>query len=299
MRKFLFTLVLLSTNLVLVAANANAAGYGTGWYGEIQASLGREDNIARTYLNDEQTDVISTISVGGGHASTLGNGQLVFSGYFISSRYRDRDSLNNLGVSLGVNYSFQPRFSYSAPWYSVSLNVLDRNFAESRPREGLLINADLSAHKRLTTELVGSIGVRYADIVFNGKSSAEKDNDDAFDTDSVEIFLGFDYALRSGATLFGEYAFRQGDVLSTVSGGLRTDREYNAETIDGAFNPLCIGGCTYAYRQDGETHLLQIGIAYPFNNFSVDFSASYFDAEGDNGRSYQDHLIKFGLIWVF
>jgi opacity protein-like surface antigen len=288
-----------STLLALATGPVQAAGYGTGWYGEVQASLGFEDNIARTYLNDEQSDRISSLSFGGGYAANVGNGQLVLSGYFLSNRYRDTDALNNLGISLGAEYTFQPQLSYNAPWYSIRANVLDRNYADSRPREGLLVTAEISAHKRLSTELTGHLGYRYSDIAFNGKSAAEKNNDDAFDINANEVFIGIDYELRGGATIFSEYAYRQGDVLSTVSGGRRFDREYSADTEDRAFNPLCVGGCSYAYRQEGDTRLFNIGISYPYGGFNFDLTAHYFDASGDNGRDYEDWLVKVGWLWVF
>ncbi|MFN3238922.1 MAG: hypothetical protein ACE37D_17930 [Pseudomonadales bacterium] len=292
-------LVFTYTVLLLAPHSAFAAGYGTGWYGEVQASLGFEDNIARTYLNDEKSDSITSLSVGGGYATNLDNGQLVLSGYFLSNRYRDTDRLNNLGISLGADYTFQPRLSYNAPWYKISASVLDRNYADSRPREGLLVSAEISAHKRLSTELIGHLGYRYSDIIFNGKSAAEENNDDAFDINAGELFIGVDYAFRSGATLFSEYAYRQGDVLSTVSGGRRFDQEYAADTEDRVFNPLCIGGCSYAYRQEGDTQLFNIGISYPYAGFNFDLTAHYFDASGDNGRDYEDWLVKVGWLWVF
>ncbi len=286
--------------LCLLPGSVYAAGYGNGWYGEIQASIAHEDNIARTYLNDEETDVISTLSLGGGYALSAGStGQVVVSGYFFSNRYRDTDDLNNLGISLGIDYTFQPKVSYSAPWYNLSLQVIDRNFKDSGSREGLLILSEAAAHKRLSTSLTGHVGLRHHEIVFNGKSSAEKANDAAFDVTAYEVFVGLDYVFQNGLAMFGEYGYRNGDIVSTVSGGLRNDREYDAETIDPVFSPNCSTTCSYAYRQEGDTNLFKVGIAYPFRSFNLDLSASYFDAEGDNGRSYEDWLFRLGLVWVF
>lgn len=286
--------------LCLLPGPVNAAGYGTGWYGEIQTSIAHEDNIARTYLNDEETDVISSLSLGGGYATGVGTtGQIVFSGYFVSNHYRDTDALNNLGVALGVDYTFQPRVSYSAPWYNISVQVIDRNFKDSEPREGLLVLTELASHKRLTTTLTGHLGLRHNEVVFNGKSSAQEDNDAAFDVSSYEVFVGLDHVFRNGLAMFGEYSYRSGDIVTTVSGGLRNDREYEAETVDEVFSPGCNAVCSYAYRQDGKTNLFKIGIAYPFRSFNLDLSANYFDAEGDNGRSYEDLLLRLGLVWVF
>jgi len=32
---------------------------------------------------------------------------------------------------------------------------------------------------------------------------------------------------------------------------------------------------------------------------NVDFSASYFDAEAENGKDYQNWMVKLGMVWNF
>ncbi len=49
----------------------------------------------------------------------------------------------------------------------------------------------------------------------------------------------------------------------------------------------------------GDTQLATVGVAFPIKNVYLDVAASYFDAKGDNGKDYEDLLIKLGLLWNF
>lgn len=119
-----------------------------------------------------------------------------------------------------------------------------------------------------------------------------------FDTNAHELFLGLDSNLSDTTSNFGEYSYRHGDILSNVSGGLRNDR-YDAEALDPTFNSECQLGCSYVYRQSGNTHLANIGLSFPFDGYSIDVAMGYLHADGDNDRSYQDTIFEVGLIWNF
>ncbi len=288
--------------LALMSSPALAEAYGSGWYGEIQASYGHEDNISRTYKSDEVNDEIASISIGGGHSRKIGeNAQLVLSGYLIYNKHDEFDALDLFAVSLGADYTIQPDVSFDSPWYNVKLNATNLEYSDSDPREGVLVDADLSVNKRLRPYLTGHLGYRYRDLVFVNKSSAEEEEHDAFDTDSHEIYIGLDYQVRQFVFLFTEYSFRHGDVVSTVSGGLSTGDDYDAQTQDPIFDPPCTRRCTfsYAYRTRGDTHLGTIGVAFPFMTVNFDLAASYYRAESDNGKKYKDWLVKFGALWNF
>lgn len=299
MRKLLAALCL-ALGLALAAPNAAAEAYGSGWYREVQASFGYEDNIARTFLSDETSDVISTVSIGGGYATKVGRtAQLVVSAYLVNTRHQDIDALNNRGVSLGFDYTFQPVPSYGGAWYKIKFDATDFTYPDSPEREGIQLRAEFSGHKRLTTEITGHLGFRAQSLEFSGKSSAEEQNDAAFETDSREVFIALDYFVRPGVFIFTEYARRQGDIRTTVSGGLRTGFEYDAETIDPAFTPDCVGGCSYAYRQEGKTDVISAGFTYPILGSAMDLSLNHFRANGDNRKTYRDTLVQLGFVWTF
>jgi hypothetical protein len=298
-RQFFF-----SCCLVLFSHQSAAQAYGSGWYREIQATVGYENNISRTYLRDELDDRITSISVGGGHVRKVNlNAQLVLSGYATVNRHEAWDRLDHHAISLGLDYTVQPELGYATPWYQLSVSATDLTYRDNRPREGLLVESQISINKRLTTEMTGQFGVRYQNLMFNGKSSIEKSNDAAFNTNSYEWFAGANYAFAPGTYIFAEYGYRSGDITTVVSGGLRADLAYDAKTLDPTFYSDCqvsvVDDCFYAYRQDGVSQVGSLGLTLPLSGVNLDLSMSYLHAEGDNGRKYQDMLAQLGAVYFF
>ena len=178
---------LIVSTLFLVACSSPvlAEAYGSGWYREIQATYGHEDNISRTYKSDEVSDEIASLSIGGGHSRKMGdNAQLILSAYLIQTKHDEYDALDSVALSLGADYTVQPSAGYDAPWYNFQFQAITFRYEDSDPREGVLVETDLSFNKRLTPVSTGRVGYRYKDHVFVGKSAAEENNDAAFDTDA-------------------------------------------------------------------------------------------------------------------
>jgi len=297
--------------LTIINHDAAAEAYGSGWYGEVQASYGYEDNISRTAFN-EPADNIASLSIGGGHSRKIGrSAELILNGYVTETRYQDFDELNNRAVSLGLEYTFQRTVNYAAPWYKLKASLTDFEYDRAYDeREGTLVSVDFAANRRITTNVTGRVGYRYNDYFFTDKSKAEEDRDEAFEGDGHEIYLGIDYQFRSSMWFYAEYAFRRGDVRSTYEGGpshtvpqIPAHWEYDAESVDKIFDADCSRRCVvgYAARTRGDTHLITVGIAFPLRliNADVDLTSMYFDAEGANGEEYQDSMVKLGLIWNF
>ena len=287
-----------------MSSNANAEAYGSGWYGELQFGLGHEDNISRSFLNvDEVSDEIATISIGGGHSQKVrDNAQLVFYGYLAFNAHNEYDDLDNLALSLGGSYTFQPKPGYTSLWYHADVSATVLKYDNSDAREGVLFNGDFSVNRRLGTRATGHLGYRYTDQVFIGKTSREEDEHAAFDTATHEIYAGVDYELRRNLFLYGEYAFRHGGAWSNVSFAAGIV-EYDAETIDPVFDECAKDDLRcqsrYAGRTESDIHRLNAGLAFPLGPVNMDVSAVYYDAEGDNGKEYKDWFLNLGLIWNF
>ena len=184
--------------LLAMSSNAQAEAYGSGWYGELQFGLGHEDNISRSFLNvDEVSDEIATISIGGGHSQKVrDNAQLVLYGYLALNAHNEYDDLNNLALSLGGSYTFQPKPGYTSLWYHADVSATVLKYDNSDAREGVLFNGDFSVNRRLGTRATGHLGYRYTDLVFIGKTSREEEEHAAFDTATHEIYAGVDYELQ-------------------------------------------------------------------------------------------------------
>jgi hypothetical protein len=313
-----FVLHTLAASLILaltsLSQTAHAEAYGSGWYGEVQASYGYEDNISRTAFAG-QDDRISSVSFGGGYSAKVGNkAQVIVSSYATYSQHDEFDALDNLAVSVGMDYTVQTRSGYDAPWYNATVNLTNFQYQHSDEREGMLFDVDLSASRRLTPVVTGHLGLRYMDYFFRGKSRAEEENDAAFDTDAQEIYVGMDMQVRSLTYVFAEVALRHGDVRSNYAGGpalgagLPVKGKFDAKTKDTVFDAPCELSCVsgYAYRVRGDTYIATLGVAFPSQQLgidlpgvNIDLSASWFEAEGLNGKSYKNKLLKLGVVWNF
>lgn len=303
MKKRSFAIILSTLFLFSVSARCLGDVYGSGWYREVQISYEHEDNVSRSYKDEDQvSDTVSTISFGAGHLRKLGlSGQWIVSGYVSYNDHNEYDDLDSLAVTGGFNWIHQPSAGYGTIWYGVIGNATILRYRKSEAREGVFFDLDLNVNRRLGTRMVGHLGYRYTDVVFLGKNEDERLRDAAFDTAGSEIYLGVDAEIAPSVFLFAEYGFRHGGLTSTVSGSIDPDVDYQAETNDAVFDECNGDLCSfrYAYRVVSDMHKVNIGIAFPLRQVNVDFTASYYDAESDGGTQYQDWTIKLGLVWNF
>lgn len=295
--KILFTISLLTVSVQL-PLNARADAYGSGWYGEMQFSVAREDNIARSPKKEDlQPDIISSISIGGGYSQKIGNAsQMVVSAYLTYNRHEDFEDIDNLAASLGFRYIFQPTIGFNQLWYEVKFNATALEYKDSDIREGVLFDMDLSLNRRLTNRTSGHLGYRYSDLVFF--DSKPKD-ETAFDTASSEIYASADYQIASSVFLFAEYGFRHGGFTSTVSDS-PSGAIYEAESQDPVFD-RCVGNrCPswYSYRSIADVQHVDLGIAFPIKVLNVDLSGRYFEADGDVD-TYRNWMVQLGIVWNF
>lgn len=290
-----------------VASETRAEAYGSGWYGEVQASYGREDNISRTWLTDAPDDRVSTISLGGGHSQKLGDkGQLVLSGYALYKAHDEFDGLDNWAVSLGVDYLFQPTVEYYAPWFRFTSNLTRFEYPDSKARNTWQLDVDMSVSRRLNGSMIGRLGVRGMNRNLRDMSDFEEMMYIAFDREAAEVYATMDVELQKSVFLYAEYGYREGDIISTLPGGPDNGMmrpNYELESPDPVFDQPCTQNCVhgYTYQIDGETHVGIVGLTFPIPSLgvNVDLSSRYFDTEGKDGRSYENWMVSMGFIWNF
>lgn len=286
-----------------MAGFASADQYGSGWYGEVQLSVGREDNVSRSYRTaDLMADTIASATLGIGYSRNASSQlRYVVSGYVTRNQHSDLDELSNTAVSLGADLSWQPRPGYQAPWYRLTVDLARLEHDDSEPRDGYLADLRISFNRRLGVDTLGRLGYGYHDLIFLEKSDDEANRDAAFDFARHEFFIGADYALGDSVTLVGEYSFQHGGFTSTVSGTPDPDYTYEAQTPDHVFQTCTPVRCAdwYAYRTIADMHAIDVGIVFSTRGGSYDLSARYYDAKNDNGRSYDDWIIRAGAIWSF
>ncbi len=281
---------------------ASAETYGSGWYRELQFTVGYEDNLSRSSQDvDTRSDSVASASVGFGYANKVGDRlQYVVAGYLTYSHQQDTEALRSLTSSIGTTLVWQPDNSYSAPWYRFDANLARLDYKNSEAREGYLADARVSINRRLGARMVGRFGYGYHDLVFN-KSDADANRDAAFDVARHELFVGADFNLGGRVYLVGEYSYQHGGFTGSASGNLPTGVKYDAETIDPAFESCSALICTpfYAYRSVTDLHMIDLGVAFSLGGLNYDVSGRYLDGRSDNGASYSDWLMQFGVIWNF
>ncbi len=299
MSRVIVTLAILSLAHV-AGQKASAEAYGSGWYSEIQFTVGHEDNVARSYKSVDVTDdLISSASVGIGYSGKVGsNIQYVVGGYLSQSIHQEYDNLDHTAISLNGSLVWQPSPSFDAIWYRLTAEATRLSYPHSRAREGYLLTAGTSVNKRLGMRTIGHLGYRYHDLVFD-KNDAEANQDAAFDIARHEIFAGIDYRLTGKIWLAAQYAFQHGGFTSSSS--LSSDAiDYDAETEDHAFEACGLIQCTafYAYRSVTDLHAIDLAIVAPLLGADVELSGRYFDASSENGTDYSDWVLQLGVIWT-
>jgi hypothetical protein len=289
----------------LLPLAAMAEDYGSGWYGELQASAGFENNISRSTIT-EVDDYLATLSVGGGYAGKVGQrAQIVLSGYLSRRVHNEYDALDNLAVSAGLDYTFQPVIGYGLPWYRVALRLTQFQYDDSVSREGTLLETDLGGSKRLSPLVTGHIGLRYAKHFFLNQSVSDDLRDAAFKRDAIGFYLGGDFQLRDWGTLFSEFEVRHGDVLSTVVGGPRNGQvtnnpAFDAISPDTLFDKSCVQNCVagIAYRARGDTYVATLGLTVPLTFVNVSVSAQWIKNDVEFA-DYEDLRVTAGVRWQF
>lgn len=282
--------------------NASAAPYGSGWYREIQASVGYADNVARSYRSlDDSADVTSSIAAGIGYRDKIQeNLQFVISGYIAYNHHDEFDKLNNIAASIGASLAYQPTASFDSLWYESTIELTRLDYEDNEAREGYLLVGSGSINRRLGMMTTGRIGYRYLDFVFD-KTAAEKIRDGAFDVTRHELFIGMDRTLNAYISLSAEYGYHHGGFTASFSGTPNPAHNFKAITDDPAFKTCVDSACDNwsAYRSIVDIHVMDIGLAYAFDMASFDVSARYYRAGADRGPNYSNWLLQLGAVWNF
>ena len=285
----------------LTPLSASAEAYGSGWYRELQVTVGQEDNVARSYQDDDVfDDLITTASFGLGYSRKLGRGlQYVAGGYLSHTEHDEFDALSHTAISLNGSLIWQPGTGFDSPWYRISGEVTRLSYPDSEAREGYLATAGVSINRRFGMRAVGRAGYRYLDFIFD-KDDAASNRDAAFDVARHEVGIGLDYLVAGDTWLVLDYAFQHGGFTasSSISPG---EIDYEAETEDPAFEACSIIRCVpfYAYRDITDVHTAEIALVFPLLGFDVDLSARYIDARTDGGIDYNDWIAQAGIVWTF
>ena len=284
---FLFLIVV--SNMVL-----GASYYGDGSYADTGIGIIYDDNLSRAEQDsDIAEDFITQFSAAYSGSSTLSQHSLLqYSIQGDLSRYDQYKDLNSIQLGGVTNFIYQPVNGFSRPWYEVSVSLGAKSHSDSDIRDSANIGLGLNVNKRITRDMLASIGYYY-DHRFAKR--------DVFDTANHSVQADAEYSLFKGINLYSAYRVTLGEIVSTATPNATIMSAAESIAPDDVFSPGIGPGCMNrrcAYRLDALTHQVSLGLNLEVHDqVIVDFASKYHstDATGDN--EYEG-LIHQANIWI-
>lgn len=183
-------------------------GDASNWFTDLDVTLLHDDNVG---LAQFRRDIVAdnrlnaSLSLGFNHVVDAQHAFTV-NGLFEQARYHDLDQLNWRDIGLEGHFRWQPRFGFSAPFYSLLLRVSDRHSAVSqRDLEQSVVQAYRS--QRFSDHLTLTLG---------GEYRRDRATHDTFDGDQFRLFLNADYTITDRWTSYAMVSVADGDVTTSV-----------------------------------------------------------------------------------
>jgi hypothetical protein len=269
--------------------------YGPGWRREARIALTWDENISRSARKDDIFEDWGTrISGIAGYRGTAGsNARFAVNGQVAYQHFADFDRLRNLEAAVDAYYTIQPSPGWFSPWFELSAHLARLEYPESDIRSGTIAGIRASAGRRLTAQATGYLGYAY--------SRRFADRAGVFDTAVHALDLDFDYALDQRALLYAGYSWQCGDMTSTATPVPGIEAAARKRVRDEVFSSgQGPAGQRYAYRLDGQTHLIGAGIELRVNRYTVlDLSGQWFHSDWGGPARYKGVSARTALLLQF
>ncbi|MEM7541604.1 MAG: hypothetical protein AAF384_08460 [Pseudomonadota bacterium] len=283
----------------LFASLAEGAGgyYRSGWFANGYLSARYDDNVSRSQADsDIKEDFVTNARARAGYRKSIGN--TVNLSASLDAEYEnfaDFDDLNNYRFGAGVDLTFQPVRTFRAPWFSAFAKLSSLDFDDSAIRSGTLFETGAGIGLRVTDRILGRAGYAFTQRTADERAVFETD-DHAFET-------SVDYQLTNRITLFANYDFHIGEVVSNATPTAAIIREAEAVAPDDAFTTGLGPGCMNrrcAYRVDALTHRVGGGIDFALaERASLDISMRFLRVDADRDIYYQGLAYSANLYLRF
>jgi hypothetical protein len=288
---------------------AHAAGYGSGWYGEVQASSAYANNLSRSDGSyPDVNDTVSSLGGGIGYADMLNTHlRYTLAAYIDYNRFANTQGLSRTAVSIIGELVYQPSVRYENMWYQGSLAVTRLDHRQAAGRDGYRLALDLGLNRHLTMASTGRFGYRLLRQFATGQSAGAGQSayaQSAYDQSSQQLYAGIEVELVQhasyGLTFVTEYGFSRGDILASSPDDRFARGLVDAVSPDPVFASCQTAVCRSwsAYRNDGTLQTLDAGLVLVLDQFSVDLSSRYFRASTEPQGGYQGWQIQLGAVWA-
>jgi hypothetical protein len=192
--------------------------------------------------------------------------------------YDQYDKLSNGKATAMLRGLYRPNGDFYTPGLAAWASVAYWKFG-SKIRESNEYRGGVFASEQLTTQVSGRLG-----FTVSRRDSASR----VFDLTGWSTALNLDWLVTPLWTVYGEYRFYHGDVVSTGSASGPYKTVLAAEVIepDDAFGGLA--GGQNAYRFDADAHIATLGVNRPLTPMlSVDAQAQYIDTRAGFDNEYR------------
>lgn len=209
-------------------------------------------------------------------------------------KHDEYQRLDHYNLGLGATLRFKPDLAYGAPWYSLGARWTNIEYPDSELRDGNLFDAEAMVGKRLTDRILVKGGLGYSSQYVSGGPSPR-----VFDTETKSAFLGLDYQFRN-LVFYGQYRLQSGDVVSTSTMNPTMSGHYKTYWMDDAIGPDALGNTRYAYRIEGDTQLLDLGVNYAFSrSTALDLALRQVEVDAAGDNRYDAFSAHLGLFFRF
>jgi hypothetical protein len=274
------TLLLLFATLVRAAENLS-----------VNADLGyvSDDNVSKAEASDDIfEDTFVSGSAGFSYKQELSfRSLLLYRGSVAFESYDEFDGLNNVSLTGTIDYKIQFARGFGAAGYTLTAFVQEHDF-ESDMRDSTTLGVQGTVAKRFTDRIFSVFGLGY---------KVRESESDVFDTENARIFGNLDWLLADQLVSYATLQYVVGDVVSTARPTLDIINAAKAIEPDDAFGGIEAG--RFAYRLDGETALLTLGLNYGINSAnSLDASVELLNSDADAIEYYRT-VYRLSYLVVF
>ena len=259
---------------------------------DLSSTLEFNDNVARAEVHTQsESDTLWThqanLALRHRFNEKLG---LLISGRLAYTRHFSFTDLNNFQTGFSTGLHFKPFAGYSMPWFALDARGTGLAYEGSRIRDGWKVDLSVSTGKRFTDRLSGRIGW--------GVDRREGRGHEVFDISGRRVFTGLDFSATRQLTLYSNYAYRDGSVVSTARATTKIIRGSNAIVRDPVFGGLTERPTRFAYQIDAQSHELEVGGNYAISRtVALDARLRYLDTNGRGENNYHGLLGGLSLLW--
>lgn len=183
-------------------------GDASHWFSDLDLTLLHDDNVGLAqFRRDIVADNRFNASLALGFNHVLDAQHAITGKVMIEqARYHELEELAWRDIGVEGHFRWQPRFGFSAPFYSLLVRVSDRRSAVvQRDLEQALVQAYRS--QRFSDRLTLTVGAEYR------RDHAEHET---FDGEQSRLFLNADYTLTDRWTGYAMVSVAEGDVTTSV-----------------------------------------------------------------------------------